>query len=141
MSDIGRGEIYQRTILLMMRSKRHLARAMDQFEMTVAQGMVLLLLEPGKGTPMQKLSCLMGCDASNVTGLIERLDAQGMITQKVDKADRRVKLIELNTKGTAARHTIEVQLQAADALDLQKLSDEEQITLVKLIDKITSKSR
>lgn len=101
--------------------------------------MMLLLLEPGKGTPMQKLSCMMGCDASNVTGLVEKLDSQEMITQTIDPEDRRVKLIELNAKGQSRRKALLEHLRAAEAADLQRLTPEEQITFVQLIDKITTK--
>lgn len=139
MNDLVQGEIYRKIVLLMMRSKWHLARVMEEYEMTVAQGMLLLLLEPGKGSSMQKLSCMMGCDASNVTGLVERLDAQDMITQTIDPEDRRVKLIELNAKGIDRRNILLKQLQAAETADLQCLSSEEQTTLVRLIDKITAK--
>lgn len=141
MSDVKADEMYRKIVLLMMRSKRHVAQVMEQYDMTVAQGMMLLLLEPGRGAPMQKLSCMMGCDASNVTGLVERLDGQGMITQTVDADDRRVKLIELNTKGLARRKALLEHLQAADAADLQRLSAAEQVTLVRLIDKITARSK
>lgn len=139
MSDARPDEMYHKIALLMMRSKRHIAKVMDQYDMTGAQGMMLLLLEPGKGTPMQKLSCMMGCDASNVTGLVEKLDSQEMITQTIDPEDRRVKLIELNAKGQSRRKALLEHLRAAEAADLQRLTPEEQITFVQLIDKITTK--
>jgi DNA-binding MarR family transcriptional regulator len=141
MSDVATGEIYRKIVLLMMRSKRHLARIMEEYEMTVAQGMMLLLFVPGKGSSMQKLSCMMGCDASNTTGLVDRLDNQGMITQTVDPQDRRVKLIELNAKGLERRKLLLKELETAEVADLQKLSVEEQTTLSHLIDKLTAKSK
>ncbi len=139
MSERKTDDIYRKIMLLMMRSKRHLARIMEEYEMTVAQGMMLLLFEPGKGSSMQKLSCMMGCDASNTTGLVDRLDSQGMITQTIDPQDRRVKLIELNAKGLERRELLLQQLKNAEVADLQKLSVEEQATLGHLIGKLTAK--
>lgn len=107
--------------------------------MTSAQGMLIILFEPGGGISMQRLSCLMGCDASNVTGLVERLDSQELIERTFDPQDRRVKLVGLNAKGVARRDALLRRLQAAEATDLQRLSPAEQTTLAQLIDKISGK--
>lgn len=137
MNEAGTYDIHQKLFTLMMRSKRHLSRAVEKYQMTPVQGMMLILFEPGKGRSMQSLSCMMGCDASNVTGLIERLDSQGLIERTVDPQDRRVKFIKLSKQGTDCRAKLLSDLKSAEALDLQKLSQDEQKILVKIIDKLT----
>lgn len=140
MSDVQQSEIYRKILLLMMRSKRRLSKAAEKHDMTVAQAMMLMLFEPDKGKSMQNLSCLMGCDASNVTGLVERLDNQGIIKRTADPQDGRVKLIELSDDGLTRRTNILQELQTAEESDMQKLSPAEQVQLIRLINKLMQRS-
>ncbi len=129
-------EIYRKLMILMMRSKRHMHEVVDTLGMTPVQGMLLMHFEKGQCKSMQELSTLMGCDASNTTGLIDRLDGQGLIERTVDPKDRRVKMIKLSDKGCVCRGKILESLQKAEAADLEKLSPDEVKTLVTLVDKL-----
>lgn len=137
MSDSG--DSYHKLLLLMMRAKRRIARLSEQQDLTPVQGLLLVMFEPTKGKSMNDLSCRMGCDASNVTGLVDRLDSQGLIERTVDPADRRVKMIALSKKGQHARAQILAGLAAAEAVDLQRLTPEEQTQFMNIIDKLTSR--
>lgn len=133
------GNSYYKLLLLMMRVKRRIARLSEQQGLTPAQGMLLVMFEPTKGKSMNDLSCRMGCDASNVTGLVDRIDSQGLIERTVDPADRRVKMIALSKKGQQARTEILDGLAAAEAVDLQRLTSEEQTQFMNIIDKLTTR--
>lgn len=130
-------EIYRKLILLMVHSKRHMFEAIDAYNLTPVQGTMLMLFEPDEGKSMQQLSALMGCDASNTTGLVDRLDSQGLIKRTADPADRRVKLITLSEKGRTCRDAVLKGLQEAEATDLKRLTADEQEMLVRVIDKLT----
>lgn len=60
-------------------------------------------LEPGAERPMSALAEAVGCDASNITGIADRLEARGLIERRDAPADRRVKLIALTAEGTHLR--------------------------------------
>jgi DNA-binding MarR family transcriptional regulator len=66
---------------------------------TAAQAAVLtMLVEPQS---MVKLAESMGCDASNITGLVDRLEAKGLVVRAADSGDRRVKRIMWTAAGKA----------------------------------------
>ncbi|HKX84462.1 MAG TPA: MarR family transcriptional regulator [Pyrinomonadaceae bacterium] len=50
---------------------------------------------------MGKMAQAMRCDASNVTGIIDKLLAMGMVTRQEDPNDRRIKTVELTAAGGA----------------------------------------
>src|ERR671923_104388 len=55
----------------------------------------LRLIEPGAELPMSSLAGKLFCDASNVTGIVDRLEARGLIERRPAAHDRRVKLLAL----------------------------------------------
>ena len=71
--------------------------------LTPAQGNLLYLLEPGKPATMVALAKFLGCHDSNITGLVDRLEARGLVERRNDPADRRVKLIALTDEGAEFR--------------------------------------
>src|SRR5918997_6221029 len=63
----------------------------------------LRLIEPGDGVPMSSLAGKLFCDASNVTGIVDRLEARGLIERRPADYDRRVKLLVLTAEGERVR--------------------------------------
>src|ERR671914_1583759 len=63
----------------------------------------LRLIEPGVEVPMSSLAGKLFCDASNVTGIVDRLEARGLIERRPAKHDRRVKLLVLTEAGGPGR--------------------------------------
>ena len=123
----------------MMHTKRRTAQLCEQRGLTPVQGMLLMLFDSEKPKSMNDLSCKMGCDASNTTGLVDRLDGVGLIERTVDPKDRRVKMIALSKKGLKARTEILDGLAEAEAVDLQRLTAEEQVQFSTIIDKLIAK--
>ncbi|MEE4544432.1 MarR family transcriptional regulator [Streptomyces sp. V4-01] len=72
--------------------------------LTGAQARVLALLAPGP-MPMRQIAQRLKCEPSNVTGIVDRLEAHGLAERRADPADRRVKLAAATDAGrdTAAR--------------------------------------
>ena len=66
----------------------------------------LRMLEPGRETPMRALAQQLFCDPSNVTGIVDRLEARGMIERRESERDRRMKIIRLTPKGERIRERI-----------------------------------
>jgi MarR family transcriptional regulator, organic hydroperoxide resistance regulator len=70
----------------------------------------LRLIEPGEGIPMSSLAGLLFCDASNVTGIVDRLEARGLIERRPAPHDRRVKLLVLTEEGERVRESAHRQM-------------------------------
>ena len=119
-----------------MRSKRQMAAIMEKKNMTPVQGMFLSVFDDKTAISMNYLAHLMGCDASNITGLVDRLDSQGIIERVADPKDRRIKLIKLSEKGRKYRKNMLESLSEAEAADMQKLTTAEQEQLKRIIDKL-----
>src|SRR3954465_16054578 len=67
--------------------------------LTPAQGNLLYLLEPGQPTTMVALAKFLGCHDSNITGLVDRLEARGLVERRNDPADRGAKLVAPHATG------------------------------------------
>ena len=68
------------------------------------------------------------CDASNVTGLVDRLESRGLVRREVSASDRRIKIVLATEAGEAAIRAVRADMQTThQALDL--LSDEERVVL------------
>jgi len=74
-----------------------------ELELSPAQCHVLHLIEPGRAVAMGELASALACDASNVTGLVDRLEARGLISRQPSASDRRVKVLTLTPRGARAR--------------------------------------
>ena len=74
------------------------------YGLTGAQARVLALLAQG-AMPMRQIAQRLTCEPSNVTGIVDRLEAHGLAERRADPADRRVKLAAATDSGreTAAR--------------------------------------
>lgn len=106
------------------------ARVVAEFDLTPAQSQVLLELEDDP--PMRGLAQRLGCDASNVTGLTDRLEARGLVQRRPDGQDRRVKRVALTEEGRRVRRQLEARL-AKDRPLVAKLGRSDQRTLHSLL--------
>ncbi|MEO7617708.1 MAG: MarR family transcriptional regulator [Candidatus Saccharibacteria bacterium] len=122
---------------LMFEAKHRLAESAEGHGLTMMQANVLAILEPGSPRPMSILSDKLGCDASNVTGLVDRLVKHGAIARQDNPDDRRVKNIVLTKSGVALRTAIVDELAAAEQVRLAAvLSDSERALFHELLVRI-----
>ena len=94
---------WQLLVKFFFAQREHLPGSCAGFELSPVQCHVLHLLEPGRPVPMGQLAETLSCDASNVTGLVDRLEARGLIRRRSSSADRRVKVLELTPAGSRLR--------------------------------------
>ncbi|UVT18030.1 MAG: MarR family transcriptional regulator [Nitrospira sp.] len=82
--------------------------------LTAAQATILTLLsEPSS---MRRFADQMGCDASNITGIVDRLEAKSLVVRSADATDRRVKLIRRTPTAEAAVKQFQRKLLEASSL-------------------------
>ena len=91
---------------LLMRQRTRLPQVAAEFELSEPQCHVLRLLEPGAGAPMRTIVERLGCDASNVTGIVDRLEARGLVERTACAHDRRVRMLRLTPRGAQMRARI-----------------------------------
>lgn len=135
-SKVSEVSVYQKLIALMMRSKRQMFAASEVLGLTHVQAMLLITMKPDSVSSMNELAEKMGCDASNMTGLVDRLEANDYIERAADPDDRRVKKIKLSDHGCQCRKSLLSELHKAEVLDLGRLTDKEVETLRSIIGKL-----
>lgn len=106
-----------------------------EFELSPAQCHVLHLIEPGRPIPMGRLAEILACDASNVTGLVDRLESRGLVRRQPSTEDRRLKVLNLTPAGARLRAVVRERMTNPPE-SLSRLSAEEQRALVKILSRL-----
>jgi DNA-binding MarR family transcriptional regulator len=123
---------WQLLVRLFFAQRANLPPLAAELELSPAQCHVLHLIEPGRPVPMGQLAETLACDASNVTGLVDRLESRGLIRRQPSAADRRVKVLDLTARGTRLR-TLLVDRMTTPPTTLTRLSARDQQTLVRIL--------
>ena len=89
-----------------MEHRQHVGAALAALELTFSQAHALRLLDPEQPLPMSALAERLFCDASNVTGIADRLESRGLIERRAAQGDRRVKALVLTPAGSAMRERV-----------------------------------
>lgn len=74
-----------------------------EFDLTPAQGHALRVIDPDRPVPMSTLAEALLCDASNVTGIVDKLESRGLIARQGADHDRRVKQLAVTERGRRIR--------------------------------------
>jgi DNA-binding MarR family transcriptional regulator len=77
--------------------------ALEDLELTPNDARALAMLDPVHGRTMRSLAESWGCDASNATCMIDRLEQRGLAERRTVPDDRRVKLVVLTPDGVRTR--------------------------------------
>ena len=99
------------------------------------------LFDAGGSMPLGQLAGRLSCVKSNITQLVDRLEAEGFVARKADPTDRRTRLAVLTAGGSkACKQGTGVQQQTERDL-LKALSRDEARQLAKLLRKIGPQPR
>jgi len=119
-----------------IRSKQGLIKLSEEYDLTLVQTYTLCLMKEDASLPMNSLSSMLNCDASNVTGIVDRLVANGYISRTECKEDRRIKTLALTNKGKKLRDELLQRTAEAQMPGLAALTKEEKETLKCLLSKM-----
>lgn len=133
MDDKIEQNIYWLLIRASIPAKQVFMKAGDLFGLTHMQLFTLCLIDKDSETAMNSITTMLGCDASNVTGLAEKLVSNGFIERTECPTDRRIKVIKLTAKGKKTRELIMHELANAKLSSLAGLTETEKETLSKLL--------
>ncbi|MBJ6760000.1 MarR family transcriptional regulator [Myxococcaceae bacterium JPH2] len=100
-----------------------------EFDLSPVQAHVVRQLGEGP-LAMSTLASYLSCDASNVTGLVDRMEVRGLVERRSSEHDRRVKMLVLTEAGAALRERLLERLAEPPAVianmpeaDLKSLRD------------------
>jgi DNA-binding MarR family transcriptional regulator len=113
----------------------HLSATISVFDLSPPQAHALQALEPGRPVPMRDLAARLRCDASNITGIVDRLEARGLVERRAAPGDRRVKALVVTEQGAALRTQLVERLHRVPAA-VAGLTAEEQRGLLDLLRRI-----
>jgi DNA-binding MarR family transcriptional regulator len=78
-------------------------RALAELDLTPNDTRALHTLDPREGRTMRSLADEWGCDASNATWIVDKLEKRGLAERREKPGDRRVKLVVLTPSGLRTR--------------------------------------
>jgi len=133
------GRAWQLLVRFFFAQREHLPTSGGELELSPTQCHVLHFLEPGRPLPMGRLAQTLACHASNVTGLVDRLEARGLVERRLAADDRRVKMLQLTTEGSRLR-ALMLRRMTSGARPLSRLSVRQQRTLVEILEVLVDES-
>jgi DNA-binding MarR family transcriptional regulator len=102
--------------------------------LTASQGKTLNVLRR-RPASMSTLATTLTCDASNMTGIVDRLEKRGLVRREPSASDRRVKNVVLTTEGERVIDVIRGKMHHTLA-GLDRLDEQEQDTLYALLERV-----
>ncbi|MFI8521836.1 MarR family winged helix-turn-helix transcriptional regulator [Streptomyces sp. NPDC085481] len=112
---------------------RDFAAAAAHHGLTSTQAKLLAQLDGP--LPMRALATLLVCDASNVTGIVDRLESRELVRREPDPADRRVKNVVATDKGRETIRRVREEMQTTHGA-LDTLSEAESALLYGLLGRL-----
>ena len=128
-------EAWQLLLEFFFAQRADLSPLVAEFQLSSAQCHVLRSMEPGKPIPMRQLAETLACDASNVTGLVDRLESRGLVRRRASAEDRRVKVLDLTPTGSRLR-TLLLDRMTTPPATLRRLSVRDQRALVRILTRL-----
>jgi len=117
---------------LLFAERRRFLDTASEFELHPAQAGALMQLDQESGSPMHEIAAHLACDSSNVTGIVDRLEARGLVSRRAGERDRRVKYIVPTALGLEVRDALRARMSRAPAA-IERLSPKEQRLLRDLL--------
>ena len=132
-------EIIELATELVGRIWGHFGARAAEADLSVAEAKALLNLAPEQPMPMRALAARVHANPSNVTVIVDRLEARGLLSRQVS-GDRRVRGVRLTPAGVALQARLDERLRA-DHPALANLSADERRELLRLLRRLTPTRR
>ena len=109
------------------------------FDITSVQNAAMVAIASQPGIDATRLSDLIAFDRATLGGVLDRLEAKGLIARQPSRQDRRVKTITLTVDGSALLETVKDRVLAAQAEMMHSLSEAEQAQFIALLKKFVGR--
>lgn len=116
-------------------------RVLREFDLTNRQYHALQHLPPGTSRHLTEMSELLFCDKSNVTGLVERMVRDGLVTRDRSERDRRYLELSITAEGNQLREASRAAHRATIEHRFAGLTEAEQARLHDLLSKLATTLR
>jgi DNA-binding MarR family transcriptional regulator len=113
---------------IFMGDKQRRMTTLNELGLAPMQAMALQQLEPGTPLPMSSLAEALHCDNSNVTGIVDRLEAAGLVERRAGEHDRRVKTLVVTEQGEQVRKQVSERMSVPPG-PIGNLSEQDAIAL------------
>jgi DNA-binding MarR family transcriptional regulator len=118
-----------------------LERSIEPCGLSLAKmGALQILAEAGGAVPLGQLACRLCCVKSNVTQLVDRLEAEGLVRRTPDPADRRSVLALITEPGRARLAEARAARERAEAELLADLDGPEMSRLTALLQRVSARA-
>jgi len=124
--------ILEAMVYLYSESRRVTRTVAERYGLTGSQLLVLKMLEPKGSISLSELSERIRAKNSTVTGIIDRMERDGLVVRRRSEEDRRVVYLELTPKGKKLATGVKIDpmqlaralledLPARDAVELERI--------------------
>jgi DNA-binding MarR family transcriptional regulator len=129
------GDVVRRIMHIAGAMRHHMDLGLADLGLTPAVARALHQLDPDQPMPARDLAEQLGCDRSNVTALVDKLEQSDLVERRADPADRRLKTLVVTDAGRRVRD--DVHRVVSDSRLLGGLTDQELAMLHQLIWKVS----
>lgn len=127
--EISSKQACEDLVALVKHTKIGLVLLAERYGLTHMQFFVLDTIHQGSMT-MGRIAENLHCDASNITGIIDRLVVMGLVDRHENQHDRRIKVLELTEAGR--RLFADITEAMPEALGCTKMHQDEKAALHQL---------
>ncbi|MFD7446405.1 MarR family winged helix-turn-helix transcriptional regulator [Streptomyces sp. NPDC059909] len=131
---VGTGQLMELLSVSLSTYHGDFTTAAAREKLTASQGRTLSVLRHGPAA-MRVLAETLACDASNMTGIVDRLEKRSLVRREPSPGDRRVKNVVITPEGEHAIDTIRANMHTTLA-GLATLDDKDRATLYALLDRV-----
>jgi MarR family transcriptional regulator, organic hydroperoxide resistance regulator len=111
-----------------------LSARLAELDLTPVQGQALRRLDPERPLAMSALADALYCHASNVTGIVDRLESRGLVERRTGAGDRRVKTLVLTRGGAEVRAQV-IELLSEPPAAIAALPEADQLALRDILER------
>jgi DNA-binding MarR family transcriptional regulator len=112
------------------------AASVDGAEITPGQFGVLALIDANSGLSQTQLGTILGIDRSTVVGVIDKLEARGLVERADRPDDRRTHALRLSPNGQTRFRELARRVRSHETRVAKRLSVEERKLLIDLLQRI-----
>ncbi len=138
-SDVD--QVVETILYLYTESRRITKELARRADLTGPQLTVVKILEQIGDLSLSELSERIRAQNSTVTGIIDRMEREGLVTRERSREDRRVVYIKLTPKGRKLAEEIPVEPMVVFKGALESLSAQEMKDLMRILTKLAKRVR
>jgi DNA-binding MarR family transcriptional regulator len=116
--------------------RTHSTKALAQAGMTPSQAGVVWWLHEYKALSLARLAELQGGSPANLTGIVTRLEREGLVVREPHATDNRVKIIRLTPEGVARTRQARKAIEAATGELFADASPQDLATVLRILTQV-----